>query len=76
MTMFMMIVVSVKFAHLRKHTLMVKLHVHVDAGEEDAVRRVGMDPAQEDYVLPLVHLPQDLGAVHDTAVRVSSLSRY
>ena len=58
------------------HALMLKLHVHVDAGEEDAVRRVGMDPAQEDDVLPLVHLHQDLRAVHDTAVRVSSLPRY
>ena len=54
--------------HLGKHVLPLILVVHVHAGQEDAVSRVGVDPAQEDDVLLVVDVPHVLNPVHGAAV--------
>ena len=54
--------------HLGKHVLPLILVVHVHAGQEDAVSRVGVDPAQEDDVLLVVDVPHVLYPVHGAAV--------
>ena len=59
--------------YLRKHTLPLVLVVHVHAGQEDAVRRVGVDPAQEGEVLLLVELQHVLIPLHSAAVRLALL---
>ena len=59
--------------YLRKHTLPLVLVVHVHAGQEDAVGRMGVDPAQEGEVFLLVYLQHVLKPVHSAAVRLALL---
>ena len=54
--------------YLRKDTLPLVLVVHVHAGQEDAVGRVGVDPAQEGEALLVVDVPYVLNPVHGAAV--------
>ena len=49
------------------------LVVHVHAGEEDTVSGMGVDPAQEDDVLPVVNVPHVLQPVHGAAVALPLL---
>ena len=51
------------------------LIVHVNAGEEDTVSRMGVDPAEKDEALVLVDFQDVFNPVHCAAVRLASLSR-